>query len=113
MSRRVSLRSSKSIGRSSSGGSRAVATSRGLPGAAIEKHHARDGSVTVIDPRTGEILAMASWPSYDPNDPRDIAKRSARNRPVTDAYEPGSTMKTFSVAAALEAGVVKPTDGWD
>ena len=81
--------------------------------AAIEKSRAKDGSVTVIDPRTGEILAMASWPTYDPNDPRDIAKKGARNRPVTDAYEPGSTMKTFSVAAALENGATRPTDSWD
>jgi cell division protein FtsI (penicillin-binding protein 3) len=81
--------------------------------AAIAKNRAKDGSVTVMDPRTGEVLAMASWPSYDPNDPRDIAKRGARNRPVTDAYEPGSTVKTFSVAAAIDAGVVRPTDEWD
>src|SRR5262249_22338458 len=63
--------------------------------------------------RTGEILALASWPSYDPNQPRDLARRGARNRPATDAYEPGSTMKAFSVAAAIDHGVVRPSDSWD
>ena len=67
----------------------------------------------MMDPRTGEVLAMASVPTYDPNDPRREAEAAARNRAITDAYEPGSTMKTFTIAAALDAGVVRADDRFD
>ena len=67
----------------------------------------------MMDPRTGEVLAMASVPTYNPNDPQGAAEAGARNRAITDAYEPGSTMKTFTIAAALDAGVVKPDDRFD
>ncbi len=74
--------------------------------AAVDKHQAAAGSVVVLDIRTGEILAMASMPDFNPN---VIAQRQGnrfRNRSVTDLFEPGSTIKPLSVEAALEAGVV-------
>ncbi len=74
---------------------------------AATKNEARAGSIVVLDVHSGEVLAMASWPSYDPNRPQ-AAPKNARNRAVTDAYEIGSVMKVFTIAAALEAGVVTP-----
>src|ERR1039457_7036813 len=71
------------------------------------------GMAVMIDPHTGEILAMASVPTYNPNDPSDAAKRGARNRTISDTFEPGSTLKTLSFAAALDAGKVKPEDRID
>ena len=52
----------------------------------------------MMDPRTGEVLAMASVPTYNPNDPGSAVESGARNRAITDTYEPGSTMKTFTIA---------------
>src|SRR3954469_25982397 len=78
-----------------------------------EEHHAKAAIAMVMDPRSGEVLAMASVPTYNPNDPQSAADAGARNRAITDAFEPGSTMKTFTIAAALEAGVVKPDDRFD
>lgn len=75
---------------------------------ALKEHKARAGVVVVLDARSGEILALAASPNFDPNDPR--TRGEARNRPVTDVYEPGSTMKVFTIAAALEDGAVKATD---
>ena len=74
---------------------------------AISTHRAKAGCALVLDVATAEVLAMANWPTFDPNKPagRD---RQARNRSVTDAYEIGSAMKIFTVAAALEAGIVTP-----
>lgn len=80
---------------------------------AQERHHARSVIAVMMDPRTGELLAMASVPSYNPNDPGAATARGARNRVITDAFEPGSTMKTFTIAAALDAGVVRPDDRFD
>lgn len=74
--------------------------------AAVERHRARAGSVVVVDSRTGEILAMATVPSFNPNNRATYSADRARNRPVTDAFEPGSTMKPFLVAAAMDAGIV-------
>jgi cell division protein FtsI (penicillin-binding protein 3) len=79
---------------------RAVAGSRALSGMAV-----------VLAPGTGEVLALASWPAANANAPRTADQ--LRNRPVTDAFEPGSTVKTFSIAAALEAGVLQPLDPID
>ena len=76
---------------------------------AIETHKAKAGGAVVIDVRTGEILALANWPTYDPNQRETIARERARNRALTDVFEPGSTLKPFTVAAAMEAGLVKPT----
>jgi len=77
------------------------------------QHHAKAVVAIVLDPRNGEVLAMASTPSYNPNDPSSALEHAARNRAITDAFEPGSTMKTFTIAAALDARAVKPTDQFD
>jgi cell division protein FtsI (penicillin-binding protein 3) len=87
-------------------------TERALAAGAAE-HHAKAAIAIVMDPRTGELLAMASVPTYNPNDPQSAADAGARNRAITDAFEPGSTMKTFTITAALDAGVVKPDDRFD
>jgi cell division protein FtsI (penicillin-binding protein 3) len=67
------------------------------------------GSVIVVEPNTGELLAMASWPGYNPNDYGQSSPEQRRNRAVVDAFEPGSTMKIFTVAAGLAAGTLQPT----
>lgn len=71
----------------------------------IQTHKARAGSAVVLDVRTGEILAMVNYPSYNPNSRATISPSKRRNAAVTDVLEPGSTMKPFTVAAALEDGV--------
>jgi cell division protein FtsI (penicillin-binding protein 3) len=76
--------------------------------AAVNKHRARSGSAVMLDARTGEILAMVNSPSFNPNAPRDNRRSRLRNRAVTDVFEAGSTMKPFTVAAALENGRIKP-----
>jgi len=78
--------------------------------AAVEKYNATRGSVILMDPQTGAILAMASYPTFDPNDFADYPQRLWRNLPVTDAYEPGSTLKMVTLAAALETNRVHPED---
>ncbi len=80
---------------------------------AVTLHQAKSGTVVVLDVATGGVLAMASWPTYDPNDPAAAVKAQARNRPVTDVFEVGSVMKVFTVAAALDAGVTRPDELWD
>jgi cell division protein FtsI (penicillin-binding protein 3) len=76
--------------------------------AAVEAHHAKAGAITVVDVRTGEILALANLPSYNPNDRADLSGAQLRNRVVTDVYEPGSTLKPFTISLALAEGVVTP-----
>ena len=76
--------------------------------AAVNKHRARSGSAVILDARTGEVLAMVNVPSYNPNNLRSSRRGSLRNRAVTDVYEAGSTIKPFTVAAALESGRIKP-----
>lgn len=76
--------------------------------AAVELNKARAGGVVVLDVRTGEILALANWPAFDPNQRDVMSREGTRNRALTDVFEPGSTLKPFTVAAALEAGVVRP-----
>lgn len=75
---------------------------------AVAKDHARSGSIIVIKPKTGEILAMANVPSYNPNVRPLIPDDRFRNRAVTDLFEPGSTIKTFSVFTALQSGKYFP-----
>ena len=75
---------------------------------AVKHHKARAGSAVVLDVRTGEVLAIANQPSFNPNDRGDRSSRRFRNRAVTDVMEPGSTIKPFTVAAALHAGIVDP-----
>lgn len=76
---------------------------------ACETYKAAGGTATVMDPNTGEILAMANYPRYDPNHMGDYPPDAWRNRAVTDLYEPGSTMKGLTAAAALDAGAVNLT----
>jgi cell division protein FtsI (penicillin-binding protein 3) len=76
--------------------------------AALVEHRAKAGGVVVLDAKTGEVLALANLPAYNPNNRGRIDPSKARNRVLTDLFEPGSTMKPFTVAAALEAGQVKP-----
>jgi cell division protein FtsI (penicillin-binding protein 3) len=78
----------------------------------VLKHGATSGSVVLLDITSGEVLAMVNQPSFNPNQPGTDSE-GLRNRAVTDVFEPGSVMKTFSVAAALEAGIVSPTTPMD
>ncbi len=77
-------------------------------GEGVRAHRARAGSAVVLDVRTGEVLAIANLPSFNPNDRGDRSSRRFRNRAVTDLLEPGSTIKPFTVAAALHAGIAGP-----
>lgn len=70
---------------------------------AIRDHHARSGSIVILDVKTSEVLAMVNQPSYNPNNRATLKSSHLRNRAVTDVFEPGSTMKPFTVAAALES----------
>ncbi len=81
--------------------------------AAIDRHKAKAGVIVVLDLPTGGVLAMANWPTYDPNRPAGARDRAARNRAITDVYEIGSIMKVFSIASALEAGTVAPDTVFD
>lgn len=76
--------------------------------AAVEQHHAKAGSIVVLDAKTGEVLALANWPSYNPNNREKPNVAVMRNHAVTDLFEPGSTMKPFTVATAMENGFIKP-----
>ena len=74
--------------------------------AAVKAHDAKAGSVVIMDVDTGEVLAMANQPSFNPNNRRGISIDSTRNRAMTDQFEPGSTMKPITIMAALEKGTV-------
>ncbi|HET6654975.1 MAG TPA: penicillin-binding protein 2 [Gammaproteobacteria bacterium] len=76
--------------------------------AAVEKQDAKSGSVVVLDPNTGEVIAMANQPAFNPNDRSDFYARLYRNRAVTDVFEPGSSFKPFTIAAALETDRYTP-----
>ncbi|HLR29575.1 MAG TPA: penicillin-binding protein 2 [Paenalcaligenes sp.] len=73
---------------------------------ALDFHDAEAGSAVVLDVRTGEILALVNLPTYNPNDRNDRTGDALRNRVITDTFEPGSIMKPFTVALALESGAV-------
>jgi len=75
---------------------------------AVEANRAEGGSIVVLDVASGEILALTNWPSFDPARRDHMEPERLRNRAVTDTFEPGSTIKPFSIATALEAGVVTP-----
>lgn len=83
---------------------------------AVKQHKATGGTVIVVQPETGEILAMANRPAADLTDP-DLSNESSvgllRNRAITDSYEPGSTFKLITMAAALDAGLVSPGTWWE
>ncbi|MGA0023663.1 MAG: peptidoglycan D,D-transpeptidase FtsI family protein [Burkholderiales bacterium] len=76
--------------------------------AAVATHRAKAGGIVVLDAETGEILAMANLPAYNPNNRGKLDARRTRNRVVTDLFEPGSTLKPFTAAAAIEAGLFEP-----
>lgn len=76
--------------------------------AAVAEHLAGSGSVVVLDAATSEVLAMVNLPSYNPNDRSRSPGASIRNRAVTDFFEPGSVLKPFTIAAALESGRFRP-----
>ena len=75
---------------------------------AVLQNKAKAGSVVVLDAQTGEILALANYPSYSPDKRVNLSGEQLRNRALTDSFEPGSTMKPFAIALALEKGLVKP-----
>ena len=75
---------------------------------AVIANKAKAGSVVVLDVQTGEVLALANYPSYTPADRRNLTGAQLRNRALTDTFEPGSTMKPFIVSIALESGRVTP-----
>ncbi len=75
---------------------------------AVLEHKAKAGSVVVLDAQSGEVLALANYPSYTPDKRVHLSGAQLRNRALTDTFEPGSTMKAFAVAAALEQGLVQP-----
>lgn len=79
----------------------------------MAKHHAESVSAIVVRPRTGEILAMATLPTFDPNQPGRWPAANRRNRVITDTFEPGSTFKTVTLAGALNDGTVRLTDIYD
>ena len=76
--------------------------------AAVERHHARAGALVALDVRTGEVLALANIPSFNPNNRARLGGEQLRNRAITDLFEPGSTLKPFTIALALESGKVSP-----
>ena len=76
---------------------------------AVTRAHAKSGTMIVLDPKTGALLALAISPRFDPNAVAALGPDRWRNRALTDAYEPGSTMKAFVAAAAIEERVMKPT----
>ncbi len=77
--------------------------------AAVEANRAKGGALVMLDAKTGEVLALVNMPDFNPNNRANFKPAQMRNRSVTDTFEPGSTFKPFAVAAALEAGIVKPS----
>ena len=78
-------------------------------GSALERHKAQAGSVVVLDARSGEVLALANAPSFDPNAREQRRGLALRNRALTDTFEPGSTIKPLLIATALDADIARPT----
>jgi cell division protein FtsI (penicillin-binding protein 3) len=76
---------------------------------AVEQHRAKAGALVVLDALTGEVLALVNVPSFNPNNRARLTGTQLRNRVITDLFEPGSTLKPFTVAAALESGKVTPS----
>lgn len=81
--------------------------------AAVEKNRAKSGSMVLLDPATGAVLAMATYPAFDPNRYGHYPPARWRNRVIADAYEPGSTFKAVTAAAALESGLVRVDDEFE
>jgi cell division protein FtsI (penicillin-binding protein 3) len=76
--------------------------------AAVSRHRAKAGALIVLDSHSGEILALANVPSYNPNNRAGLSGAQLRNRAITDLFEPGSTLKPFTIALAIETGKVTP-----
>jgi len=76
--------------------------------AALDRHKAKAAAIVVLDVQSGEVLALANLPDYDPNDRHVLSGPQLRNRVLTDTYEPGSVLKPFTIALALENGLVTP-----
>ena len=77
--------------------------------AAVEQHRAKAGALVAVDVRSGEVLALVNVPSFNPNNRARLTGAQLRNRVITDMFEPGSTLKPFTVALALETGRVTPS----
>ncbi len=78
--------------------------------ATVRTFNAKGGHIIVLDPKTGEVLALANWPQYNPNAIGETSAANRRNRAVLDVFEPGSTFKIFTLAAALNTGAVQPDE---
>jgi len=74
---------------------------------AVDSHHAKSGSIVVLDARSGEVLALTNYPSFNPNNRSHVSRSMMRNRAIVDSFEPGSTLKPFAVATAIEVGKVE------
>lgn len=81
--------------------------------AAMEETRAEAGTAIVQDPHTGEILALANWPTFDPNDSRKVTPQRLKDHAVSDVYEPGSTFKIVTISAALEEKLTRPNELFD
>src|SRR2546426_744491 len=81
--------------------------------AAVDRAHAKSGAAIVMDPRTGEILALANAPTFDPNQPAEVSPQERTNGALQNIYEPGSTFKIVAYSAAIEKGLVRPDDKID
>jgi cell division protein FtsI (penicillin-binding protein 3) len=81
--------------------------------ATIAKTHAMAGTIVVMNPNSGEILALTNWPKFNPNKASDSPKESWTNRAVSDIYEPGSTFKLITLAAAFDQGITRPDEVFD
>jgi cell division protein FtsI (penicillin-binding protein 3) len=79
----------------------------------VEKHRAINGSAIIMDPETGEMLAMASYPTFDPNRYGESHEESRRNRGILEIYEPGSTFKLMTIAGVLNEGLAHPDEQLD
>ncbi|MEO8738273.1 MAG: penicillin-binding protein 2 [Casimicrobiaceae bacterium] len=77
--------------------------------AAIDANKAHAGAIVILDATTGEIVALANWPAYNPNNRAGVTPKKMRNRALTDTFEPGSSMKPFAIASALDSGKVTPS----
>src|SRR5205085_11370419 len=75
--------------------------------------HALGGSVVVMNPSNGEILALANWPRFNPNTANEASAEARMNRAVTALYEPGSTFKLITLAAAFDQGIIRPGEVFD
>ncbi|MDP2632971.1 MAG: penicillin-binding protein 2 [Candidatus Curtissbacteria bacterium] len=81
--------------------------------AAVEKYGAKDGTVIISDPKSGKIIALATYPSYNPANWQEYEENLYKNKAVADTYEPGSTFKLITMSAALDLGMVKPNTKCD